>query len=272
MTEISRRQFLKRAFQGAVCALAAAPLLRPLAAMGLSGAVRPALLRYGGNWNARPNALRTLLAEVASRTSAAAAAGPATVRATDEDLFRYPLLWMTGNRRMDPLPQTAVESLRRHLSFGGTLVVDDASGQADSSFARSVGEQLARIFPQRKLEPLPAGHAAYMSYYAVRRAAGLQRVSEQLSGISIDDRAVVIFSPNDLSGALERTATGQWQFTVQETEDRTLALRLGVNLVMYALTVNYKLDQVHVSYRLKHPEAYPRFRLPAADAEGTGAR
>ncbi len=237
--------------------------------MGRASRLQIAVLRYGGNWNGRPAALRTVLEEVGHRTSILVAAKPAEASADQEELFRYPLLWMMGDGQIEPFSQAEIEGLRRHLSFGGTLVADDTSGQKDSAFARSLAEELRRILPAAELEPLPSDHAVFRSYYYVSKVAGRTVTDPRLKAISIDDRAAVIFSPNDLSGALERDTAGNWKHAVQsaDAEDRTLALRLAVNLVVYSMTVNYKLDQVHIAYRLSHPGRYPRLASPAPASE-----
>jgi hypothetical protein len=226
--------------------------------MGQASLFRLAVLRYGGGWNTRPTAPRTVLDEVERRTSVPVSPEPATVAAQEETIFSYPFLWMTGEGPIEPLPEHAVENLRRHLSFGGTLFADDTSGRAGSAFERSFAEQLERIFPTSKLQPLPAEHAVFRAYYYLGRVGGRKVVEPSLKGVTMGDRAAVIFSANDLSGALERGAAGMWHYQVAppESENRTLALRLAVNLVIYALTVNYKLDQVHISYRLSNPQLY----------------
>jgi hypothetical protein len=74
----------------------------------------------------------------------------------------------------------------------------------------------------------------------------------------VDGRAAVIISPNNLSEALARQ-NGTWRYpiTSARSDEREMSIRLAINLVIYALTVNYKLDQVHVSYQLRHPNRYP---------------
>jgi hypothetical protein len=63
-----------------------------------------------------------------------------------------------------------------------------------------------------------------------------------------DGVSAVIIGANDFAGAWAIDATGRPMFSVQpgSARQRELAFRFGVNLVMYALTGNYKADQVHV--------------------------
>jgi len=100
----------------------------------------------------------------------------------------------------------------------------------------------------------------FRSYYYLAKVPGRVEVDKGLQGIVLDDRAAVVFCPNDVSGVLE--ALGDEQGEGPREESKILAMRMAVNLVVYALTVNYKLDQVHVSYHLRHPDLYPRLRAP----------
>ncbi len=66
-------------------------------------------------------------------------------------------------------------------------------------------------------------------------------------------RAVIVYSQNDLGGAWARDRFGQWVHEVVpggETQ-REHAFRLGVNLAMYALCLDYKADQVHVPFIMR---------------------
>jgi hypothetical protein len=58
----------------------------------------------------------------------------------------------------------------------------------------------------------------------------------------------VIIGSSDWSGAWARDAAGRPRLPVVPGGERgrELAYRAGVNMVMYALTGNYKADQVHI--------------------------
>ena len=58
----------------------------------------------------------------------------------------------------------------------------------------------------------------------------------------------IIITSNDLAGAWALGPDGQplLPLTPGEPRQREFAFRVGVNIVMYALTGNYKADQVHV--------------------------
>ena len=54
---------------------------------------------------------------------------------------------------------------------------------------------------------------------------------------------------NDWAGIWASTASTRYDDTSSRQQE--MALRFGVNVVMYALTGNYKADQVHVPYILE---------------------
>ncbi|MBI3178976.1 MAG: DUF4159 domain-containing protein, partial [Deltaproteobacteria bacterium] len=66
-------------------------------------------------------------------------------------------------------------------------------------------------------------------------------------------RLAVIVSLNDLAGAMSRDEFGEWEYDVGPGGEvtREMTFRLGINVVMYALCLDYKEDQVHVQYILR---------------------
>ena len=73
-------------------------------------------------------------------------------------------------------------------------------------------------------------------------------VRPYLEGVWQGDITPVLYSSNDLLGALWRSAGGGYSLEVVPGRERQrgTALRLAINLVLFALTGNYKRDAVHV--------------------------
>ena len=63
-----------------------------------------------------------------------------------------------------------------------------------------------------------------------------------------DGVSPIIITGNDFAGAWATTSDGRFLYPTvpADPRQRELAFRSGVNIVMYALTGNYKADQVHV--------------------------
>ncbi|MFW6456895.1 MAG: DUF4159 domain-containing protein, partial [Planctomycetota bacterium] len=179
-----------------------------LHAMGEDSQFKPFLVRYDGPWDQRPTALRTVQRELQLRTSVRVGDEVITGELDNPNFYQHPFAWMTGDSTFEPLPERDIDNLRRYLKFGGMLVIDDGSGEENSDFLRSVQRMVKRIFPAKELQPLPSDHAIYRSYYFLEGPSGLHSISDALQAIHVDDRAAVVFSPNDLSGALERDSNG----------------------------------------------------------------
>jgi hypothetical protein len=136
---------------------------------------------------------------------------------------------------------------------GGTLLVDVSDGVVGGGFDMAVRRELRRIFPDQAVGRVPADHVLYKSFYLLDRHGGRVPAKPYLDGLYVEDRLAVVFSSNDLGGAMARDEFGQWEYDVGVGGDTTreMTFRLGVNLVMYALCLDYKEDQVHIPYILQ---------------------
>ncbi|MDH3442935.1 MAG: DUF4159 domain-containing protein [Deltaproteobacteria bacterium] len=210
-----------------------------------------AQIKYrGGDWNPHPLAVTPLMEELMLRTSVEAATASHDVTLGDRDLFHYPFLYITGKYEFEPFTQEEIETLRRFLSYGGFLLADDALGQQGYGFDKALRRELKRVFPGNELERIPSSHAALRSYYLLRRIGGVRITSPNLEGITIGNSTPVIYCQNGLGGAWERDQLGNWinGCTPGGEEQRRDAFHLGVNLIIYAMTENYKDDLIHVPF------------------------
>jgi hypothetical protein len=76
---------------------------------------------------------------------------------------------------------------------------------------------------------------------------------DHLEAVMRGERAAVIYSRHDLGGAFERDNVGNFLHAVEPggEQQREQAIRLGVNLVLYALCLDYKDDQVHAPFIMR---------------------
>jgi hypothetical protein len=236
-------------------------------AAGLAGAALPGRAREGvasspvaigqvqhdGRWNPRPSALKRLGWELARRTSIETTPEPVPVRLDAPGLHRHPFLYLAGDGPLPPLGDAARAALRRHLQFGGFLLVDAADGSDGTGFDATVRAELAKVLPSAPLGPVPQAHVLYKTFYLLDRQGGRVAVKPWLEAQSLDGRLAVIYSQNDLGGAWARSDLGDWEYpcTPGGEPQRETAIRLGVNLSMYALCTDYKDDAVHLPFILK---------------------
>jgi len=140
--------------------------------------------------------------------------------------------------------------LRRYLLFGGLLLIDDARGTKNQDFDASVRREITRLFPDRSLKILSPEHTVFRAFYLVRTVAGVRVVNPYLEGIHIEDRTPLLYCQNGLGAAWERDYLGNWVSACHPGGEaqRQEAFKLGVNCVLYALTVNYKQDLIHIPF------------------------
>ena len=130
---------------------------------------------------------------------------------TDDALFHYHLVFMHGRTAFH---LTAVERrrLKQYIERGGTLMADSIC--ASQAFTDSFRREMAAIFPDHKLEPIPASDPLLSTTYggfdlrtvsrrdpeAAATAGGpleatTRKVPPELEGIKFGDHWGVIFSP-----------------------------------------------------------------------------
>ena len=190
-----------------------------------------AQLQYdgGGDWYANPSGLPNLLNAIRERTGIDVAAQPARTQLTDPALWTYPYLYMTGHGNVR-FSSEEKELLRRYLLGGGFLHVDDNYG-LDESFRR----EIRGVFPDRELQEIPLDHPVFNVFYEF--PDGLPKVHEhdglppQAFGIFDKGRLVLFYSfQSDLGNGWEDAAKYD-----DPPETREAAVRMGVNLFLYAM-------------------------------------
>jgi hypothetical protein len=248
---LTRRALLAGGAAAALYGLGA----RRARAIGPASKFRFGQLQVGGNSDPRPNALKRLLWEIDKRTSIDTDLESPKVTPTSPDLHETPVLYLAGDREFDLPTSDGIEALRRFLTFGGFLIIDSAEGSTDGAFDSSVRNLLTAIFPPPAtgLDVISPDHVVYKSFYLLDRPAGRLALTPSMDGIIHDNRMVVAYVQNDMGGAWSRDNFGNYEFPcVPDGEtQRELSFRMGINLVMYALCLDYKTDQVHVPFIMR---------------------
>lgn len=239
---LSRRHFL-------LGSAGLVPLLAGRAsAFGEKSKFIPAVIKHAGHWDARLSGLRRLAWELQRRTSVDVVLDARPMSLSSLDFFEYPFLYLSSDGTLPRFSDAEVENLRRYLTFGGFVLADANDGSDGSGFDASFRRELARILPQSPLTPLPSSHVVFKSFFLLDSAPGRLLNKPQLLAAHVGKRAAVIYSQNDLAGAWSRGESGDYEFDVTPGGEpqRELAVRLGLNLCMYALCLDYKDDAVHL--------------------------
>jgi hypothetical protein len=196
------------------------------------------------------------LSDYVNRRTAAVLGDPAPVTPGQDDLSFYPLLyWPISAEAAEP-DGTAVAALNSYMAHGGIIVIDTrGGGGSGEGFAPGAADALQRLgkgLAVPPLAPLTQAHVLARAFYLLQDYPGryegetvwVQRDQDR----SNDSVSPVIVGANDWAAAWAVDNAGRNPFATIPggARQRTLAYRFGVNLVMYALTGNYKGDQVHV--------------------------
>jgi hypothetical protein len=208
--------------------------------------------------------LAGLSAFLASRT-ALEPAEPAGVDPAIDDLAVYPFLyWPIVAGRPAPSEAT-IRKLDAFMKGGGTVLFDTRDAQAQRGGQTTAETRLLRQILSGiavpELEPVPADHVVTKAFYLIdtfpgRYADGQTWIEAIPRETNSGDRPAragdgvspIIITSNDLASAWATGRRGEPLYPVTQTmpRQREMAFRAGTNIVMYALTGNYKADQVHV--------------------------
>ena len=227
---------------------AAAALPSVAAAFGDASRFVPAVARHQGRWDVRGSGLRRLAWELQKRTSVEVVLEARPVALDSAQLFELPFVYLSSDGELPPLSVSEVENLRRYLTFGGFLFADANDGSDGAGFDASFRREIARVLPQSPLSALASTHVVFKSFFLLESAPGRFFNKPTLDACLINHRAAVIYSQNDVLGALNRDESGTWEFepTPGGARQRELATRLALNVAMYSLCLDYKDDAVHL--------------------------
>lgn len=190
------------------------------------------------------------LSKVVADRSTAALGEPMAVDLEADPVLFFPLLYWPVTGQQSPPSAKAVEKLNDYIRRGGLIVFDTGPNGPDADPAKV--QALARDLALPPLMPVGEEHVLTRSFYLLRELPGRFDAGpvwvEDGRGIDNDGVSPVVVGGNYWAGAWAVDEAGKPMFAVLPggERQRELAYRFGINLVMYALTGNYKADQVHL--------------------------
>jgi hypothetical protein len=196
-----------------------------------------AQLKHDGAWNVHPGAATTLLKRLKQHAAVQVNLKRLMVDPDKDDLSEFNFLYLTG---LDDFrfSDQAVASLRRYISGGGYLVINNGLGLA--TFHQAVERELKRIVPTQKFTTIPANHDIYSCLTPIRSVEYTPAVLESepelgekpsLEAITIDDEIRVIYSKYDLEAGWQNT-----YYPLLKGYSNESAQLLGMNLITYLMT------------------------------------
>jgi hypothetical protein len=186
--------------------------------------------------------------------------------ARDELAFHSLIYWPVVADR--PLPSSeAITRIATYMKQGGTILFDTRDALNQRAGGPPTPEQawLRRLLANvdvPELEPVPRDHVVTKTFYLLDNFVGRTTIGQTwIEALppetgdrtnrpvrSGDNVSPLIISSNDLAGAwaVSRNGDALYPLIPGTSRQREMAIRAGVNIVIYTLTGNYKADQVHV--------------------------
>lgn len=190
-----------------------------------------AVLKYrgGGDWYSNPTSVPNLVEFVNRNLQMNIQPEVPFVDVGSAELFNYPFVHMTGHGNV-VFSAADARNLRSYLLAGGFLHISDNFGM--DPFVR---KEMKKVFPEIEFIELPFDHPVYHQSFKFQN--GLPKVHEhdkkapQGFGLIWEGRLVCFYDYEcDLGDGWE-----DYEVHKDSEETRSKALRMGANLIQYAL-------------------------------------
>jgi hypothetical protein len=204
------------------------------------------------------------LSKVLTARTALEPAEPMGLDIDKDELTFFAVLYWPVRDDAQPLSDATLAKVDAFMKQGGFIIFDTRDQETDLPGSATQSKALTRLIGQLDvppLEPVPEDHVLTKSFYLMRDFPGrwdggtLWVEAEPESEADRSERSrrtdgvsSIVVTSNDLASAWALDEHNRPLYaTVPGGEvQREMAFRAGVNLVMYALTGNYKADQVHL--------------------------
>lgn len=189
-----------------------------------------AILKYngGGDWYANPTAIPNLIEFTNKNIHTNISKNPQTVAVNSEDIYNFPMLFMTGHGNIFFSDEEAT-NLKNYLISGGFLHISDNYG-----LDKFIRRELKKVFPTLDFKEIPSNHPIYNQTF--KFSNGMPKIHEhdkkpaQGFGLFYEGRLIVFYDyETDLSDGWEDQIIHNNPKNVREK-----ALKMGANIVEYA--------------------------------------
>ncbi|MGH1418675.1 MAG: DUF4159 domain-containing protein [Hyphomicrobiaceae bacterium] len=212
------------------------------------------------------------LGTVLNIRTAVSPGAPVGVDITRDEIAFYPILYWPILKDAQALPDAVLAKIDAYMKRGGMIIFDTRdygqglpTGVAIEGSGSSALRRLLGRLDIPRLEPVPQGHVLTKSFYLLRTFPGRwdggqlwaeATTTQSQDGGDANSRQArradgvtsILITSNDFASAWALDNRGRPLYpTIPGGEpQREMAFRTGINIVMHALTGNYKADQVHV--------------------------
>jgi Domain of unknown function (DUF4159) len=191
-----------------------------------------ARLKYGGggDWYNDQSSEHNLMEYVKKRTNIQIDSRYQFVDISDDKLFEYPLIFLTGHGNINFSKEEA-RRLRAYLDNGGFLYIDD-----DYGLDRYIRKEMKKVFPSKEFEAVKSSHGIFSSHF--KFSNGIPKIHEH------DDKSPSAFAINQ-NGRMcvfytyESNLADGWADSDVHKDSpikREESLKMGMNIIVWALT------------------------------------
>jgi Domain of unknown function (DUF4159) len=156
-----------------------------------------------------------------------------SVKLADDDAFRFPFAIMTGEGGFS-LTGRERHVLKSYLTRGGFLLA--SAGCSSTPWDHSFRQEIKRIFPEQKLVKIGMEHPIFHTVFDVRSIRLKKGGTTRLEGLAIEDKIVLIYSPEGLNDTANAGRNGGRQCCCCGGNEVKNSHEINVNIFTYALT------------------------------------
>ncbi len=215
--------------------------------------------------------LTGLMSETIKRTSADLK-GVVGINLESDPLYPYPLIyWPLKNSGVNTnyLSNKTSAKLSHYFANGGLLFIDTRDQYLFSSnsddlielnYQNNASNRLQTLFNNIDIPPMKKmakDHVLARSFYLLENYPGLYKngglwIAEQSKTINDGVSPLIVGSNDWISAwAVDQNNQPMINVPVGGNYQREISYRFGINLILYALTGNYKEDQIHIPFILE---------------------
>lgn len=160
-----------------------------------------------------------------------------------DDLSFFPFIYWPVTKNEKPLSEQAQKKVQSYINTGGVILFDVRDQTAKLNKSKALRDMLGDI-DIKPLAPMGQSHTLTKTFYLVTGLPGSNNYGniwvETADANSQENVSSVIIGNKNWAGAWAgRTVS-------PDTDQEEMAIRAGINIVMFALSGNYKADQIQI--------------------------
>jgi len=193
-------------------------------------------LRHDGDWNPDPVACGKLMEFLRTKANLTVVPQKRAVHPLDPNMANYPLLYITGHESFQ-FTKSEREAIVAHLKRGGVLFGESCCGKPE--FDASFRAEIAAMFPESRLEPIPITHPLFSAAFPQRTVKVTPTLAKEkpgmdeplLEGVFVNKELLVIYSRYSIFCRIEDHPCPMCMGYMPDD-----AFKLAANIILYVMS------------------------------------